>query len=115
MGTTKERIRDEMRRDFAEWMTTNEDLVRRPPIALMKEGNEFAARTLLWGVDERDVEVLVAPERLLIKGKRLMASVAFPKPVDPATVRAQIRDGMLSVRAAIAGAFRPIVLRPRAA
>jgi HSP20 family molecular chaperone IbpA len=106
-------IRDELRRDLADWMTTNEDLVCRPAIELTREGNEFAARALVPGVDPKDVEVMVAPNALLIKGavhrgecesRKLISSVTFPRPVNPNRVDARIRNGMLSVRAEIAGA-----------
>src|SRR4051812_11500509 len=67
-GKMTETIVNELRRDLAEWMTADRDLVWRPAIELTKEDNEFAARALLPGVDPKDVEVLVAPKLLLIKG-----------------------------------------------
>jgi HSP20 family molecular chaperone IbpA len=125
---TSEAIHDELRRDFADWMTANEDLVWRPAIQLRQEDNEFAARALMPGSDGKDVRikdlrVMVAPDVLLVKGeiqrgesvRRLMASVTFPRPVNPDRVLANIRDGVLSVRAEIAGTSKVKVFRPRAA
>jgi HSP20 family molecular chaperone IbpA len=115
-------IRDELRRDFADWMTTNEDLVCRPVVELRREGNEFTARTLVPGVDPKDVQVMVAPDVLLIKGavhrgdcesRKLISSATFPRPVNPNHVDARIHDGMLCVRAEIAGTN--IRMWPRAA
>jgi HSP20 family molecular chaperone IbpA len=105
-------IFDEMRRDFAEWMDAKEDRVCRPAIELERENNEFAVRTLVPDVDPRDVEILVSPERILIKGKahrgepdekNVMCSVAFPQPVRMNKVHAEMMNGMLSVWAGIAG------------
>src|SRR5437870_1778690 len=89
---TKETIFDELKQDLAEWMTTDRDRVWRPAIELTKEDNEFAARALVPGVDPKDVEVLVAPELLLIRGemhrgesghRKLLRSIKFPRPVNP--------------------------------
>ena len=121
---TKETIFDELRRDFADWMTADRDMVWRPAIELTKEDNEFAARALVPGVDPNEVEVLVAPELLLIKGmthsgksgnQKLLASIGFPRPVNPDKVHAEIKDGMLAVRAEIAGASKVKTFMPRAA
>lgn len=114
---TARRIRTELRNDLAEWMTANEDLVRRPPIELTNEGNTFVARALLTDVDPDDLEVLVAPEVMLIKGEvpRMLASMKFPRTVNPNKVQAMMRDGILSVRVDIAAAAMPILLLPLAA
>lgn len=121
---TSKMIFDELRRDFADWMTTDRDRVWRPAIELTKEDNEFAARALVPGVDPKDVEVLVAPDLLLIKAeaergesghRKVLRSITFPRPVNPDKVHAEIKDGMLSVKAEIAGASKKIVFFPRAA
>ena len=117
----KEIIFDELRRDLADWMTAKEDLVWRPPVELSEEDGEFAVRALVPGVDSRDVEILVTPEILLIKGvtrrggRRILRSIEFPKAIDPVQVHAEIMDGMLSIRAEIAGARKAVIAMPRAA
>jgi HSP20 family molecular chaperone IbpA len=121
---TRETIFNVLRSDLADWMTTDRDLVWRPAIELTKEDNEFAARALVPGVDPEDVEVLVAPELLLIKGethrsepghRKLLGSLKFPRPVNPDRVHAEIKDGMLAVRAEIAEAAKANICLPRAA
>jgi HSP20 family molecular chaperone IbpA len=121
---TRERVWDELRSDFAEWMSANEDVVLRPAIELTKEDHEFAARALVPGVDSSDLSVFVTPERLLIKGevhrgpfkeRELLSSVKFPEAVDPATVHAEINDGMVSVRAEIAETAQTKFVMPMAA
>ena len=71
LAKTREIMYNELRRDVAEWMDAKEDLVRRPAIELTQEGGEFAARAMMSGINAKDIEVMVTPERLLIKGNRL--------------------------------------------
>src|SRR3954471_10453153 len=99
---TREIIDNELRRDLGEWMMAKEDLVFRPSVDLKQQGGEFAARFLIPGFDPEDVEVMVSPERILIRGSQLLKSVEFPRPVDPDRVHAELEDGMLCVRAKIA-------------
>jgi HSP20 family molecular chaperone IbpA len=114
---TREIINDELRRDLGEWMMAKEDLVWRPAVQLTEESAEFAARFVVPGLHPEDVEVLVTPERLLIRGKgqQLLRSVEFPRPVNPDKVRADITDGILCVRARRAEPGNVVMFKPRAA
>jgi|SRR5579862_6021932 len=112
---TRETMYDELRRDLAEWMEAKEDLVRRPAMELTEEGGEFAATALVPGVHAEDMEVMVTPERLMIKGKQLLRSIEFPRPVNPDRVHAEISDGVISVKAKIADSGKLVSFRPRAA
>jgi HSP20 family protein len=121
---TTKAIFDELKRDLADWMTADRDMVWRPAINLFREDNEFVARAVIPGVDARDIEVMIAPEMLLIKGEihrgefghtKLLRSLRFPRPVNPDRVHAELNDGTLSIRAAIAGAGKVKIFRPRAA
>jgi HSP20 family molecular chaperone IbpA len=112
---TRAAIFDELKRDLADWMEADRDLVWRPAIELTTEGDRFAVRALVPGVDPRDLHVMVAPGILLIKGEtrpgkpgytKLLRSVKFPRMVDPDDVHAEIKDGMLCVRAKIAVAAK---------
>jgi HSP20 family protein len=102
---------------------------------LTEEDNEFAVRALIPGVDPKDIEVLVAPETLLIKGltrlrskpatgtvhpyeldrRKILRSIEFLRAVNPAKVHAEIKDGMLSIKAEIAQAEKPKIVMLRAA
>src|SRR5262249_224297 len=62
---TSAAIFNELRSDLAEWMTTDKDRVWRPVAEITQEGNEFAVRALVPGVDPADIQVLVAPDTLL--------------------------------------------------
>ena len=112
---TREIIYNELRRDLGEWMMAREDLVWRPAVELIEEGSEFVATFLVPGLHPEDAEILVTPERLLIKGRQLLRSVEFPRPVNPDEVHAEIAGGMLSIRAKIAEPGNVVKFKPRAA
>jgi HSP20 family molecular chaperone IbpA len=115
---------DDARKEFAEWMTVNEDLVFRPPVEVSEEENEFVIKVLLPGRKHKDVEVWIARDMALIKGEidrgeagrtKLFRSMTFPRSVNPDTVYAVINNGVLSIRVEIAGAYKGISLLPLAA
>jgi HSP20 family molecular chaperone IbpA len=87
-------------------------------VEVTREGNQFAVRALVPGLDARDVEVLVAPDILLIRGenhRKVLRSIEFPVAINPDKVHAELKDGMLSIKARIARADRFEIVRPRAA
>jgi HSP20 family molecular chaperone IbpA len=108
---TRKAIFDELRQDFADWMTENEDVVWRPVLELTKQNNEYVARAFVPGVDPADIEVLVAPDILLIKGKvlrssrktKLLCSIKFPELINAEKVHVEMKSGIVSVRSRIAG------------
>jgi len=115
---------DDARKEFAEWMTANEDLVFRPSIEMSKEENEFVVKVLVPGRKHKGVELWIAPDMALVKGEidrgeagqtTLFRSITFPRSVDPDTVHAVIDNGMLSIRVEIAGAYKGITGLPLAA
>jgi HSP20 family molecular chaperone IbpA len=90
-------------------------MVWRPAIELWREDDGYIARALVPGVEAKDLEVWVAPDVLLIKGEtmrgeyghtKLLSSIKFPRPVNPNDIVAEVKEGMLSVRAALAGVVR---------
>jgi HSP20 family molecular chaperone IbpA len=109
---TRKAIFDELRQDFADWMTENVDVVWRPVLELTKQNNEYVAQAFVPGVDPADIEVLVAPDILLIKGlvlrgsrrTKLLCSIKFPELINAERVQAEIKSGILSVRTRIAEA-----------
>jgi HSP20 family molecular chaperone IbpA len=115
---------DDARKEFAEWMTVNEDLVFRPSVEMSKEENEFVVEVLVPGHKHKGVEVWIAPDMALVRGEldrgeagrtKLFRSITFPRSVDPDTVHAVIDNGMLSIRVEIAGAYKGITITPLAA
>ena len=106
---------EDARKDFAEWMTANEDLVFRPSVEMSKEENEFVIRALVPGRNHKGVELWIAPDMALIKGEidrgaagrmKLFRSITFSRSVNPDTVHAVIYNGMLTTKVEIAGAYK---------
>jgi HSP20 family molecular chaperone IbpA len=115
---------DDARKEFAEWMTVNEDLVFRPSVEMSTEENEFVIKALVPGPKHKGVEVWIAPDLALVKGEidrgqagrtKLFRSITFPRSVIPDTVHAAIDNGMLSIHVEIAGAYKGITVTPVAA
>ena len=97
-------------------------MVWRPAIELRQKDNQFEVLTATPGVSAKDLDVQITPEDLLIKadihhehnrrkgavqvcefdGGGLFRSIHFPEKIDPASVKAEYRDGMLRLTAAIA-------------
>jgi HSP20 family protein len=108
--------------DLADWLTAESELVWKPAIELRQKDNQFEVLTATPGVEPKDLDVQITPEDLLIKadinhqhsreegavqvcefnGGRLFRSIHFPEKIDPDSVKAEYRNGMLRLTAAIA-------------
>ena len=66
---TREIILKELRHDYEEWLSAEEDVIWRPEIELTEKDNKFLVRAVVAGVDPKNIEVLVAPDIMLIKGE----------------------------------------------
>jgi HSP20 family protein len=130
----KREIFDEMKSNLAEWLDAKDDPFWSPPIEVTEKDGELTVRASVAGAGLEDVEVMVLPEMMLIKGEfrnrtpetttihcsefphgKLRRTIEFPKPVNPDRVHAEMKDGMLSVTADVAGARRSNVRMFRAA
>jgi HSP20 family protein len=107
---------------LADWLSAERSLVWKPAVELRQKDNQFEVLAATAGVDPEDLDVQVTPDDLLIKGKvdhehtaqegdvhvcefksgQMFRSVHFPQKIDPATVKAEYKDGMLHLTAIIA-------------
>jgi HSP20 family protein len=107
---------------MADWFQAERELVWRPAIELREKDGQIELEAALPGVDPRHLDIQVTPEDVLItaseehrrEGKegtlhvcelqsgRLFRSVHLPERVDPESVRAELRNGLLRVTASIA-------------
>ena len=105
-----------------DWLCAEQDLVWRPAIELRQKDGRLELEAAVAGVDPADLDVQVTPEDILIAGKaehhhearhgsvhvcefaagRLFRSVHLPERIDPDSVKAELRNGMLHVTAAVA-------------
>jgi len=105
-----------------DWFTAERELVWKPAIELKEKNGQFELQVAVAGVDPKDIHVEVTPEGLLVRGETktekkeekgelhtsefqtgsLFRSVQFPRKVDADKVKAEIKNGLLTVTAPIA-------------
>ncbi len=108
--------------DLDDWLAAEAEVTWKPAVELYEKGDEFVVQSALAGVDPKDLDIRVTPQELLIKAEtkhehteekgtvhlcefrsgKLFRCIQFPKKVDPDKVRAEFRDGLLRVSAAMA-------------
>jgi HSP20 family protein len=111
-------------RDLENWLDAERQLVWKPAIELSEKDEAFHVSVAIPGVDPKALDIEVAPEYLLIKAEihhehntdkgtvhtcefesgSLFRSVRFPKKVNPNKVKAEFKNGMLYLTAAVAEA-----------
>jgi HSP20 family protein len=107
---------------IGDWLTAERELVWKPAVELREKENHFEVLAAVAGVEPKDLDVQVTPEELLIKGEithqhtddegrvhlcefkpgKLWRSIRFPHTIDPATAKAEYRNGLLRLTATIA-------------
>ena len=105
-----------------DWFRAERELVWSPAIELRQEGGQFDLTVAVAGADPKNLDVRVTPEDILITATgehqheakdgtlhvcefaagRLFRSIHLPERVDPNTAKAEYRNGMLHLTAAIA-------------
>ena len=105
-----------------DWFRAEKELVWSPPIELRQKDGAFEIEASIAGVDPGDLDVQVTPEDILIKGKtehrheaqegtvhvsefqsgQLFRSIHLPERIDPDSVKAEQRNGLLRLTATIA-------------
>ena len=114
-------------KDMENWLKAEQELLWKPAIELKEKDNKYELHAAVAGVDTKDIKVEVTAEGVQIQGETrtekneekgetcisefqsgsLFRSIQFPKKIDPNKVKAEIRNGMLTVTAAIAEEAKP--------
>ena len=109
-------------RDVDNWLQAERELLWKPALELRETDGEFQLEAALSGVDPKDIDIEVTPEDILVRadvhhehrkeeGKthicefahgNLLRSIHLPKKIDPDKVKAEFKDGMLSLKAPVA-------------
>ena len=107
-----------------DWLAAEQELVWKPSIELRQKDSQIEVLAALPGVEAKDLDVEVTPEDVLIKAERthehtaekgtvhvcefesgkLFRSIHFPEKIDPESAKAEYRNGMLRLTAAVAKA-----------
>jgi HSP20 family protein len=109
---------------LTDWLTAEHELVSKPAVELRQKDSQFEVLAALPGVEAKDLDLQITPEHVLIKvetahehaadagtvhlcefeGGKIFRSVHFPEKIDPDSAKAEYRNGMLRLTAAIAKA-----------
>ena len=111
----------EVGKDLDNWLTAERELIWKPAIELKEKDNQFELQVAVAGIDPKDLKIEVTSEELLVSGETkkekkedkgevhtsefqsgsLFRSVRFPKKIDPDKVKAEIKNGLLTVTAPV--------------
>ncbi|HEX4997655.1 MAG TPA: Hsp20/alpha crystallin family protein [Terriglobia bacterium] len=112
----------EFGRDLENWLAAERELVWKPAIELKEKDHHFEVTVAVAGMDPKDLKVDVTADDLLVRGEMksekmddkgtvhtsefgagsLFRAIRFPKKVDVNKVTAEVKNGLLTVTAAIA-------------
>jgi HSP20 family protein len=118
-----------------DWLAAERDILSKPTMELREENGSFTVVAALPGFEPKDVKVDVTPEDFVIRaetartrskhkgqvhlseftGAEVFRSVPFPRPIDPAKARAELRNGLLTITAPIAEKIQANTLTIKAA
>jgi HSP20 family protein len=105
-----------------DWLQAERETVWRPAVELAEKDGSILLEAALAGVEAKDLEIEVTPDDVILRAKidhrhgvekgvvhlcefrpgQLFRSVHLPTPIDPATAKAEYRNGLLRVTAALA-------------
>jgi HSP20 family protein len=107
---------------LGDWLAAERETIWKPPIEVCQTGNQFVIQAALAGVEPQQLDIQVTRDTVLIKADmphthpetkgivhvcefrpgQLFRVITLPAPIDPEAVKAEYRDGVLRVTAAIA-------------
>lgn len=110
-----------------DWLSAERELVWKPAVELRQKDGQFELLVAVPGVEPKDVDIQVTTEDVLIKADvnhehtaekgtvhacefqrgKLFRSIHLPEKVDPGSVKAEYRNGLLRLTAAVAKAAEP--------
>src|SRR5262245_27421987 len=109
-------------RDLDHWLQAERELLWKPALELRETEGEFVLEVAVSGVDPKDIDIEVTPEDIVLKAGiqheheekkgtvhicefqsgRMFRSIHLPKRINPDKVKAEIKDGLLKLKAEIA-------------
>ena len=107
-------------RALDDWLAAEEEAAWSPPVELGEHNGEYVLKAAVAGIDPKTLDVRVTADDVLITSEgephhhdesadrvhlcelgsgRLFRSIHFPGPVDPDKVKAEVKNGLLTLRA----------------
>src|SRR5213596_2956187 len=122
-------------RDLDHWLQAERELVWKPALQLRETDGEFVLEVAVSGVDPKDIDIEVTPEDIILKADiqheheekkgtvhicefqsgRMYRSIHLPKRINPDKVKAEIKNGLLKLKAEIAEEVRARKIKTEAA
>ena len=111
-------------RHVDDWFEAERELIWKPAIEVREKGGQLSVDVELPGIQPRDLDVRVTPDRLLVRArtshiqlenrgaihiserisKDVFRAIDLPKAIDPERVRAEYYQGLLHVVASVSEA-----------
>ena len=109
-------------RELDDWLQAERELVWTPAVEVVEKDNSFRIEIAVPGVDPRDLDIEVTPEDILIKADvrhqhdekngevhicefahgSLFRSIRLPRKIDADKVKAEFKNGLLTLNAPVA-------------
>jgi HSP20 family protein len=122
-------------RDFENWTRAERELYWRPAIELSEENGQFELQAAIAGVEAKDINIEVTTEDVMLTAEihheserrkgtvlytefeagKMFRSIHLPQKINPDSVKAEFRNGLLRMTAEIAAEERARKLTPEAA
>ena len=122
-------------RDLDHWLQAERELVWKPALELRETDGEFVLEVAVSGVDPKDIDIEVTPEDIILKAdiqheheekkgtvhicefqsSKMYRSIHLPKRINPDKVKAEIKNGLLKLKAEIAEEVRARKIKTEAA
>src|SRR5581483_5310339 len=108
-------------KELDDWLQAESELVWKPAIELEEKDKQIRLQIATPGVDPKDIDIEVSPNYVLVKAEsqhehkedkgqvhvceftsgNMFRSIHLPKKIDPDKVKAEFKNGMLSLTAEI--------------
>ena len=126
-------LRGHSGRETDDWLSAESEIISVPPVEVVEKNGTYEVRCAIVGIDPDDVNVMAAPDQLLVKcdfrhdhesdlgivhicdfkSATVFRSIRFPQPIDLKKVKVQFEDGVLRVSAEKAGHEEVPLKRPK--
>jgi HSP20 family protein len=105
-----------LRRDLSDEALTTSNFA--PPVDIYEDEHNFALKIEVPGIDERDINVSIANNRLTVRVERMYGtftrSFTLPNTADPEQVSADYEKGVLNIRLAKKAEAKPKLIKVNA-